>query len=142
MHMPLSIRLLSAHHGFQGASVERGLNGTTPGSPPAFVAMCHFLFTSAEDFPAAFLPHAEVLQGDMPNYTDIGPVIQFNELLVAQSADARDVLVNQLQFNCAGRCFGPAIHSIKSAVPGRPRLSNLRRRFQRSKRRTRPIDSI
>jgi uncharacterized protein (TIGR02118 family) len=83
-HMPMSIRLLSAHAGFRGVSVERGLSGTTPGSPPAFVAMCHFLFLSLEDFLAAFVPYAERLQGDMPNYTDIEPVIQFNEVLIAR----------------------------------------------------------
>ena len=83
-HMPMSIRLLSAHAGFRGVSVERGLNGATAGSPPAFIAMCHFLFVSAEDFLAAFLPHAEVLQGDMPNYTNIDPVIQFNQVLIAR----------------------------------------------------------
>ena len=33
---------------------------------------------------AAFVPHAAVLQGDMPNYTDIEPVIQFSEVLIAR----------------------------------------------------------
>jgi uncharacterized protein (TIGR02118 family) len=44
--------------------------------------MCHLLFNSIEDFIAAFTPHAEVLQGDIANYTDIEPVIQFNEVLL------------------------------------------------------------
>lgn len=83
-HMPLSIKLLSAHPGFRGVSVEQGLGGPEPGSVPAYVAMCHFLFTSAEDFLAAFMPHAPVLQGDMPNYTDIDPVIQFNQVLISR----------------------------------------------------------
>ncbi len=30
------------------------------------------------------MPNAEVLQGDMPNYTDIEPVIQFNEVLISR----------------------------------------------------------
>jgi hypothetical protein len=33
---------------------------------------------------AAFMPHAEVLQGDMPNYTDIEPVIQISEVLISE----------------------------------------------------------
>ena len=82
-HMPLSIRLLSAHPGFRGVSVERGLGGALPGAAPAFVASCQFLFASAEQFLDAFQPHAAVLQGDMRNYTDIEPLIQFNEVLVA-----------------------------------------------------------
>ncbi|NML27454.1 EthD family reductase [Zoogloea dura] len=83
-HMPMSIGLLGAHPGFKGVSVERGLGGAEPGSPPAYLALCHFLFDSVEDFLAAFMPHAALLQGDMPNYTDIEPVIQFNEVLMAR----------------------------------------------------------
>lgn len=83
-HMPMSIRLLGAHPGFKGASVERGLGGAVPGSPPAYIAMCNFLFNSIEDFLAAFMPHASMLQSDMPNYTDIAPVIQFNEVLMSK----------------------------------------------------------
>lgn len=83
-HMPMSIKLLSAHPGFRGVSVERGLGGAVPGSGAAYIAMCHFLFSSVEEFMAAFMPNAEVLQGDMPNYTDIEPVIQFNEVLISR----------------------------------------------------------
>src|SRR4051812_21877482 len=80
-HMPLSVGLLSAHPGFKGVSVERGVGGAEPGSDPAYLAMCHFSFDSIEQFLAAFMPHAARLQGDMPNYTDIKPVIQFNEIV-------------------------------------------------------------
>lgn len=84
-HMPRSIALLSAGQGYRGVSVERGLGGAAPGAAPAFVAMCHYLFDSVEDFVAAFTPHAAELQGDMPNYTDIEPVIQFNEVAIQAS---------------------------------------------------------
>jgi uncharacterized protein (TIGR02118 family) len=83
-HMPMSIKLLSTHPGFKGVSVERGLGGAIAGSQPAYIAMCHFLFNSIDDFLAAFMPNAPVLQGDMRNYTDIEPVIQFNEVLVSR----------------------------------------------------------
>ena len=66
-HMRLSIERLSVHSGFKGVSVERGLAGATPGSDPTYIALCHFLFDSVEAFLAAFMPHAEFLQGDMPN---------------------------------------------------------------------------
>lgn len=81
-HMPLSIKHLSVHPGFKGVSVERGLMGLVAGSEPPYLAMCHFLFTSVEDFVAAFMPHAPLLQGDIVNYTDIEPVVQFNEVLI------------------------------------------------------------
>ena len=83
-HMPLSIGLLSTHSGFKGISVEHGLGGALPGTDAAYIAMCHFLFDSAEDFMAAFTPHASVLQGDMSNYTDIEPIIQVSEVLISR----------------------------------------------------------
>jgi uncharacterized protein (TIGR02118 family) len=83
-HMPMSIELLGAHPGFQGVCVERGLGGAVPGTEAAYVAMCHFLFDSVESFMAAFTPHAAALQGDMPNYTDIEPVIQVSEVLISR----------------------------------------------------------
>jgi uncharacterized protein (TIGR02118 family) len=83
-HMPRSIELLSAHPGFKGVSVERGVGGAAPGSEVAYVAMCHFQFTSLEDFLQAFIPNAPELQGDMPNYTDLEPTIQVNEVLISR----------------------------------------------------------
>lgn len=84
-HMPLSIKLLSAHPGFNSVSVERGLGGAEPGSEPHYTAMCHFTFASAEAFLEAFMLNAEVLRADIPNYTDIESIIQINEVLIAQS---------------------------------------------------------
>lgn len=83
-HMPLSIKLLSAHPGFRSVRVEQGIAGGVPGTEAAFVAMCHFTFDSVDAFMAAFTPHAAALQGDMPNYTDIAPVIQVNEVLISK----------------------------------------------------------
>lgn len=77
-HMPMSIERLSAGKGFKGVSVERGLLGEPPDSKPAYAALCHYLFDSVEDFFAAFAPHAAFLQGDMPHYTDIQPIIQIS----------------------------------------------------------------
>jgi uncharacterized protein (TIGR02118 family) len=53
-----------------------------PGSKPAFVASAHFLFDSVEGFQQAFGPHAEAIMADIPNYTDIQPIIQLNEVRV------------------------------------------------------------
>lgn len=83
-HMPRSIELLSKGKGFRGVSVERGLGGATPGSAPTYVAMCHYLFDTADDFMAAFMPHTAELQGDMPNYTDIAAIIQMSEVAINQ----------------------------------------------------------
>ena len=83
-HMPMSVRLLSAHPGFKGVSVEAGISGDKPGSAPAYVAMCNLLFNSVEEFWAATSPHGETLQDDMLNCTDIVPVIQISEVRFSQ----------------------------------------------------------
>jgi uncharacterized protein (TIGR02118 family) len=83
-HMPRSIELLGRHPGFRGVSVEHGVAGGAPGTEAAYVVMCHFLFDSAEDFTAAFTPHAAELVGDVPNYTDVDAVIQINEVLITR----------------------------------------------------------
>ncbi|HEX5338358.1 MAG TPA: EthD family reductase [Gallionella sp.] len=82
VHMPRSIALLSKGRGYRGVSVERGVGGASPGSAPGFVAMCHYLFDTADDFMAAFMPHAAELKGDMPNYTDIEAIIQVSEVVI------------------------------------------------------------
>ncbi len=83
-HMPASIARLSVGKGFGGVSVDRGVGGGAPGAPPAYVAMCQYLFETADDFMAAFGPHAEFLQGDIANYTDIEPIIQFSDVAISR----------------------------------------------------------
>jgi uncharacterized protein (TIGR02118 family) len=77
-HMSDAIERLSAGKGYRGVSVERGVSSGAPESEPTYIALCHYLFDSAEDFLAVFNQHAELLQGDISNYTDITPVIQFS----------------------------------------------------------------
>ena len=82
--MPLSIARLSTAPGFQSVSVERGVGGGAPDAPPPFIALCHYLFDSLDDFLAAFTVHAAVLQGDIPNYTDIPPLIQVSAVEIVR----------------------------------------------------------
>lgn len=63
-------------------AVEQGVSGATPGSRAAYVAMGHLYFDSAEAFQTAFGPHAQSIMADIPNYTDIEPVIQVSEVKV------------------------------------------------------------
>jgi len=80
VHMPMSIERHGAS--MRGVTVERGLSGTVPSSPPTYIAICHLFFDSVEAFAQAFMPHAKELQGDIPNFTDIEPVIQFSEVVI------------------------------------------------------------
>lgn len=86
IHMPMSIAKLGSAKGFKSVSVEKGLSGGAPDSEPAYIAMCHFYFETVEAFLSAFTPHAGVLQGDIPNYTDVEPIIQVNEVKIFKAA--------------------------------------------------------
>jgi len=79
-HMPMTERLLAPK--MKGMIVEHGIMGTTPGSKPAYVAMCHLLFDSVDAFLEVFMPHMATLTGDIPNYTDVEAVIQFNDVKI------------------------------------------------------------
>ncbi|HEX4170317.1 MAG TPA: EthD family reductase [Bryobacteraceae bacterium] len=80
-HMPWSIDLLSVHPGFRGVSVERGISAS-PGANAPFVAVCHFLFETLEDFMDSVTPHLAELRADLSNYTDVEAVIQIGEVVV------------------------------------------------------------
>lgn len=61
-------------------AVEQGLAGAAPGTPAPYVAMGHLYFDSLEALQAAFEQHAAEIMGDIPNYTDISPVMQISEV--------------------------------------------------------------
>ena len=77
-HMPMVKQKLGA--ACRRLDVDAGLGGAQPGSKPAFVAMANLLFDSVDEFQRAFGPHADSIMGDIPNYTDIQPLIQVNEV--------------------------------------------------------------
>jgi len=85
-HMPLSIERLGSAPGFRGVSVSSGISAGPPDSQPPYVAQCEYLFDSLEAFMSAFTPHAELLQGDIANYTDLEPVILVSRVLIHQQA--------------------------------------------------------
>lgn len=77
-HIPMVKQKLGA--ACKGATVDQGISGAQPGSKPPYVAVGHLLFDSVETFQAAFGPHAQTIMGDIPNYTDIQPIIQINDV--------------------------------------------------------------
>lgn len=79
-HMPLvKAKMGSALNSY---TVDKGLAGGAPGQPATYVAMCHLFCDSVEKFQAGFGPHAEAIMADIPNYTDLSPVLQISEVVV------------------------------------------------------------
>ncbi len=83
-HMPLIKALLGEACAYY--TVEKGLAGGEPGAPPAYVGMCHIFSPSIEVFQAEIAIHGARIFADIPNYTDIKPVIQVSEVVVGYPA--------------------------------------------------------
>lgn len=81
-HMPLVKTRMGAACLFY--TVDKGLAGGSPGDAPTYVAMCHIYADSVESFQAGFGPHAKEILADIPNYTDLAPVLQISEVVVGQ----------------------------------------------------------
>lgn len=78
-HIPLVSKTLG--DALKAASYDKGLGGGTPGSPAIYVAMANLYFNSMEEFGHAFATAAPTLMGDLPNFTDIAPVVQISEVI-------------------------------------------------------------
>jgi len=63
-------------------TVDKGISGGLPGSDPTYVGMCHIFCDSLDSFSAGFGPHAQEILGDIPNYTDLEPVMQMSEVVI------------------------------------------------------------
>ncbi len=74
-HIPMVCGLL-------GTSIEvvKGIS-PTPDAAPAFVCVARIRITSAEEFLLAMVKHGTQIMQDIPNYTNITPVVQIDEVL-------------------------------------------------------------
>ena len=82
-HMPLVQRLMGEKCRYY--TVDKGLAVGAPDAPATYVGMCHIFCDSVESFQAGFGPHAKEILADIPNYTDLEPVIQISEVVVGKS---------------------------------------------------------
>ncbi|GGZ92450.1 EthD family reductase [Algibacter mikhailovii] len=79
-HIPLVGSLLG--DALKGATVEKGIGGGAPGSSAPYAGMGNMYFDSVETFENAFGPNANKIMGDLPNFTNIEPVIQISEVMI------------------------------------------------------------
>lgn len=70
----------------KGIAIDEGMSGDAPDSPPPYSVIAHLFFETVEAFQAAFAPHAEVIMADIPNYTNVQPVIQISKVLINASS--------------------------------------------------------
>ena len=78
-HMPLVGERWA--DGLRGMEVYRGLSGAGGGAE-SYVTVANLKFDSVEAFQQALEAHAQEIMGDIPNFTNINPVIQIEEQLM------------------------------------------------------------
>ena len=77
-HMPLAASQLK-DFGCIRTEVDRGL-GTADGGSTLYVCIGYMYFENMEELQRGLVAHAEELMKDIPNYTNIEPQIQINEI--------------------------------------------------------------
>jgi uncharacterized protein (TIGR02118 family) len=79
-HIPL-VRERWTPFGLQSVQVLQG-TGLADGSGPVYQAMALLTFGSLADFQKAGQAHGREIMGDIPNFTNVRPVVQFNDVTV------------------------------------------------------------
>ena len=63
-------------------TVDQGLAGGMPGALATYVAVGQLFFESIDSYQGAMAQHRTAIVADIPNYTDVAPVIQISQVLV------------------------------------------------------------
>lgn len=79
-HLPLVRQLLG--DACKGADVEAGLSGLGADSPSPYAACGHLYFETMAEFQESINANLEQTLGDIPNFTNIEPVVQVGEVLI------------------------------------------------------------
>ncbi len=61
--------------------IDLGTSGRTAEEPAPFMAIGYLYFNSLSEYQSAFGPNAEKILNDIPNYTNIQPVVQISEVI-------------------------------------------------------------
>jgi len=64
----------------QKIDVHKGISSPT-GSPPAFICVAYIPINSTQEFQAVLVQHGAEIMADIQNYTNVEPIIQFDEVL-------------------------------------------------------------
>ena len=78
-HMPMVASLYGSS--MKHMSIDKGIAGRTPDDKMPYLAVGYFYFEKLSDFREAFAPNAEKILSDIPNYTNIQPIVQISEVI-------------------------------------------------------------
>ncbi|MEO0527762.1 MAG: EthD family reductase, partial [Bacteroidota bacterium] len=78
-HMPMLADIMGG--ALKKFAIDKGISGRTPDEPIPYVAIGYLYFDTLADYRNVFGPNAKKILGDIPNYTNIQPVVQISEVL-------------------------------------------------------------
>jgi uncharacterized protein (TIGR02118 family) len=78
-HMPLVAKLLG--DSLKTLSIDKGIAGRTPDTPVPYLAIGHLYFETLSAYQNSMKLNGEKIRADIPNYTNIQPVIQISEIM-------------------------------------------------------------
>ena len=77
-HMPMVASLLG--DSLKLLAIDKGVAGRTPDEPIPYLAIGYLYFDKLSAYQNSFGPNAEKIINDIPNYTNIQPVVQISEV--------------------------------------------------------------
>ena len=78
-HMPMVAELLG--DALKKLKIDKGIGGRLPEDPIPYFAIGYLYFDKLSDYQEAFGPVAGQITGDIPNYTNVQPLIQISEVV-------------------------------------------------------------
>lgn len=78
-HMPMVADLLG--DSLKLLAIDKGIAGRTPDEPIPYLAIGYLYFDKLSAYQNSFGPNADKIVNDIPNYTNIQPVVQISEIL-------------------------------------------------------------
>lgn len=79
-HIPIVAKLLG--EAIKGATVEEGLSSAAPNFNAPFLAIGNLYFDSMESYQNSFGQNAPEIMADLPNFTDLEPVVQISSVKI------------------------------------------------------------
>jgi uncharacterized protein (TIGR02118 family) len=81
-HMPMAASLFG--ESLKAMQIDKGIAGRAPGEAAPYLAIGYFYFENLAAFQSAMTPNSPKLRADIPNYTNITPVILVSEVVQAE----------------------------------------------------------
>ena len=78
-HMPMVADVLGESMKYY--KIDKGISGRTPEETTPYMAIGYLYFNKLSDYQKAFGPNAKKITGDIPNYTNVAPIIQISKVI-------------------------------------------------------------